>query len=290
MAIYRNVALTFWTDIKVVDDFTPEDKYFMMYCLTNPHTNIIGCYEISLKQMSTEMGYTVESVQAILKRFNEKHQTILYDEETKELYIKNWYKYNWTTSAKILQPIITCYNQIKSQKFKCLVGEKVNEIYGIDTVSIPYRYPIDTTVSVSVSDTETETDLKKEEKKQDDYGKPKRRKKTGYDEIIDELIQDEEIKDLMYEFIKMRKLKDKPLTDRALKMCINKLHKLSNDIEEQKQIIETTIIKTWDEFYPLKKEGKSNANETYEQKSTLTKLQEMLEEERRIKYEQGRND
>lgn len=181
MAIYRNVALTFWTDIKVVDDFTPEDKYFMMYCLTNPHTNIIGCYEISLKQMSTEMGYTIESIQAILKRFNEKHQTVLYDEETKELYIKNWHKYNWTSSTKILQPIITCYNQIKSQKFKCLVGEKVNETYGIDTVSIPYRYGIDTTVSVS--DTESETDLKKEEKNQIDYGKQK--KSIDYQEYID---------------------------------------------------------------------------------------------------------
>ena len=31
MAIYRNVSLSFWEDIKIVDDFTPEDRYFYLY-------------------------------------------------------------------------------------------------------------------------------------------------------------------------------------------------------------------------------------------------------------------
>ena len=45
MAIFRNVNMSFWTDTKIADDFTPEDKYFMLYALTNQYTNIIGCYE-----------------------------------------------------------------------------------------------------------------------------------------------------------------------------------------------------------------------------------------------------
>lgn len=32
MAIYRNVQLSFWTDNKVEDDFTPEDKYSTYIC------------------------------------------------------------------------------------------------------------------------------------------------------------------------------------------------------------------------------------------------------------------
>ena len=40
MAIYRNVQLSFWTDNKVEDDFTPEDKYFYLYLLTNPQTGL----------------------------------------------------------------------------------------------------------------------------------------------------------------------------------------------------------------------------------------------------------
>ena len=57
MAIYRNISLSFWTDQKVEDDFTPEDKYMYLYLLTNPYTNIIGCYEISVKQISRQTGY-----------------------------------------------------------------------------------------------------------------------------------------------------------------------------------------------------------------------------------------
>ena len=60
MALYRTISLSFWNDNKIVDDFTPEDRYFYLYLLTNPHTNLIGCYEISLKQMSYETGYNIE--------------------------------------------------------------------------------------------------------------------------------------------------------------------------------------------------------------------------------------
>lgn len=79
-----------------------------------------------------------------------------------------------------------------------------------------------------------------------------RKKKTGYDEIIDSKISDNELKDLIYEFIKMRKMKKKPLTDRALTIQINKLLKLSDDIRIQKKIVEKSIVKCWDEFYEYK--------------------------------------
>lgn len=46
MAKGRIVSTSFWDDSKVVDDFTPEDKYIYLYCMTNPHTNLCGCYEV----------------------------------------------------------------------------------------------------------------------------------------------------------------------------------------------------------------------------------------------------
>ena len=62
MAIYRSIRMTFWTDTKIAEDFTPEDRYFYLYLMTNPHTNLPGCYEISIKQMSKDLGYEVETV------------------------------------------------------------------------------------------------------------------------------------------------------------------------------------------------------------------------------------
>jgi hypothetical protein len=78
-------------------------------------------------------------------------------------------------------------------------------------------------------------------------------RKTNYDTIISEKIEDAELKALIYGFIKMRKLKKKPLTDLALTRQLDNLMRLSNDIEEQKEIVGNSIDSCWDKFYPLKK-------------------------------------
>ena len=69
--IYRTINQSFWTDSKVDDDFTPEDKYFMLYLLTNPHTRMIGCYEISMKQMERETGYNEDTVKRLIHRLQD---------------------------------------------------------------------------------------------------------------------------------------------------------------------------------------------------------------------------
>lgn len=149
MAIYRNISMSFWSDTKVVDNFSPEDKFFMLYCLTNTYTNLCGCYEISIKQMSRDTGYNEETIRTLLKRFTEEYKVIQYNEENKELFIKNWNKYNWTKSSKLDKPLLEDIKKIKTKEFK----EQISEIYNKrDTVSIPYIYPMDTTVSVSDTD------------------------------------------------------------------------------------------------------------------------------------------
>lgn len=152
MAIYRNIQMAFWTDIKVVDDFTPEDKFFYLYLLTNPHTNLCGCYEISVKQMADETGYSRDTIEKLLKRFAEVHKVAYYSQDTKELLVINWHKYNWTASEKFRKPLLKEINSVKNNNFKNYLLDLFN---GIDTVSIPYLYSSDTTVTVSVTDTVT---------------------------------------------------------------------------------------------------------------------------------------
>ncbi|MGN0768699.1 MAG: conserved phage C-terminal domain-containing protein [Christensenellales bacterium] len=156
MAIYRSVHTTFWTDTKIADDFSPEDKYFMLYCLTNPYTNIIGCYEISIRQIANDMGYSRDAVESLLKRFKEHHKIIDYDFETKELFIKNWYKYNWTNSPKLDQPLLTAIKGVKNDAFR---NEIIDLYNSRDTVSLPYEYDSDTTDTDTVSITETITEI-----------------------------------------------------------------------------------------------------------------------------------
>ena len=82
--------------------------------------------------------------------------------------------------------------------------------------------------------------------------KEERKKETNYDKIINSMVEDEEIKNSIYEFIKMRKLIKKPMTDRALTMLINKLEKLSSDKDIQIKILEKSILKNWTDIYELK--------------------------------------
>lgn len=156
MAYYRQVYTTFWTDSKVEDDFTPEDKYFYLYLLTNVHTNLCGCYEISKKQMSGDTGYTVDVIERLLSRMIDMHGVIRYNDQTKEVLLLNWHKYNWSKSDKLLKGVAKEIEHIKSLDFqKTLLILLAQYGYDIDTVSIGYAYPMDTSVTVTVTDTGT---------------------------------------------------------------------------------------------------------------------------------------
>ena len=100
--------------------------------------------------------------------------------------------------------------------------------------------------------------------------KEERKKETNYDKIINSMVEDEEVKNSIYEFIKMRKLIKKPMTDRALTMLINKLEKLSSDKDIQIKILEKSILKNWTDIYPYKEED-NNANYQENAKPDLSK-------------------
>lgn len=149
MAVYRSVHLSFWTDNKVEDDFTPEDKYFYIYLLTNPQTNICGCYEISYSQMTRNTGYNKDTIIRLLERFENVHNIIKFDKNTKEILILNWYKYNWSKSEKTLTGVENVAKHIKSEEFKKYVLDVVNCVRN-DTPIMGHTCPI----QASVSDTD----------------------------------------------------------------------------------------------------------------------------------------
>lgn len=169
MAIYRCILMTFWTDSKISDDFSPDERYFYLYLLTNPHTNLCGCYEISVNQISYETGFDKKKTKSLIDKLSEKHDVIRYCADTKEVLVLKWHKYNWTESEKFRKPLLKEINAVKCEEFRQYLSDLFN---GKDTVSIGYRYgidtvsegestPTDTTVLLctdTVSDTDTDTD------------------------------------------------------------------------------------------------------------------------------------
>lgn len=154
MAIYRNIRISFWTDSKIIDDFTPEDKYFYLYLFTNPHTNLAGCYELSIKQASVELGYDPSAIKTLIRRFTDVHGVIEYSEQTKEILILKWHKYNWTSSEKFRKPLAEEIANIKDDDFRNYLISVFN---GENILSIPYQHHMDTTVAVTDTVTDTDT-------------------------------------------------------------------------------------------------------------------------------------
>ena len=105
MARFRMVQTDFWNNPIVLEEMTPEDKYFYLYLLTNPNTTQIGIYKITKKQMAFDLGYSIESVHSLMERFITHHKLIQYNPETRELAIKNWGKDNLQKGGK---PMMDC--------------------------------------------------------------------------------------------------------------------------------------------------------------------------------------
>ena len=92
--------------------------------------------------------------------------------------------------------------------------------------------------------------------------KKKERKPTSYDDILSD-IEDDSLRDLYLEYIKMRKLIKSPMTDRALTMLINKVNELEpNNVERQKLLLETAIMNNWKSVYPLKDDKQPEAKDS----------------------------
>ena len=105
MAVKRVVDTEFWNDSKVSDLFSAEDKYFMLYLLTNPHTTQLGIYELSVSKAANELGYSKDVVKVLLERFQNKYELIKYNEITSEVAIKNFLRHSIVKGGK---PVMDC--------------------------------------------------------------------------------------------------------------------------------------------------------------------------------------
>ena len=143
MAKYRAIQTDFWEDGFVLD-LTPEEKYFYLYLLSNSRTTQCGCYELPYKVIEMQTGYNRETVEKLLQRFIE-YEKIEYSANTKEILIKNWHKFNFTKSPKVMNCILKEISAIKNQDFKNhMIEVCIDYGYPMDTLSIAYPYSIHT--------------------------------------------------------------------------------------------------------------------------------------------------
>ncbi len=117
MALKRIVNTEFWNDDKVVDLFSPEDKLFFLYLLTNPHTTLLGIYKINKKIMAFELGYSIETISVLLDRFENKYNMIKFSNKTQEIAIRNYLKHSVVKGGKPIEDcLIKDINQVKDKE------------------------------------------------------------------------------------------------------------------------------------------------------------------------------
>ena len=145
-SVNRVISTSFWEDEKVVNLFSPEDKYFYLYILTNPHTTQLGIYKLIPKTAAFELGYSVDAVKVLIDRFENKYNLVKWSEETSEIAIKNFLKHSVVKGGK---PVMDClikeekqvsdtnllqyiYNSISNEKYlNTTVTEYVNHLYSV---------------------------------------------------------------------------------------------------------------------------------------------------------------
>lgn len=115
----RVIDTSFWTDDKVVDLFSPEDRYFFIYLMTNPHTTQLGIYAVNKKYMAFETGYSLDTIKVLLDRFERKYDIIRYSESTGEVAIKNYLRHSIVKGGKPIEDQIAA--EIKKVQDKSLL-------------------------------------------------------------------------------------------------------------------------------------------------------------------------
>ena len=127
MGIKRIVDTEFWTDDKVMMEFSPEDRLFMLYLLTNPHTTQLGVYKILPKQMAFELGYSQDTISVLLDRFESKYNMIRYSKETSEIAVRNYLKYSIVKGGKPVLDLLTREaNRVKDKSLIAYINESAS--------------------------------------------------------------------------------------------------------------------------------------------------------------------
>lgn len=152
----RMIDTALWNNEEIIENFTAEDKYFWLYVLTSPHVNILGVFKNSPALIARDMGLHKDTAVNLLYRFEKVHGLLLSDNDTNEVLILNWYKFNWTKSETFTKALQAELVKVKSAK----IAEEIrNRINGIDTVSIRYTYrPNHNNINSNNTDKHNESD------------------------------------------------------------------------------------------------------------------------------------
>lgn len=145
--------------------------------------------------------------------------------------IKHWKIHNYIQKDR--------YKETVYQEEKALLNTKDNNAYTLDTKCIQ---------GVSRLEAQDRIEIDKDSIVEERIEQPRAR---GLNDIISDFTDNPDLLSAIQDFIKMRKVSKKPMTDKAVDLMLKKLAKLSSDDDEQIEILNQSIEHNWQTVYPL---------------------------------------
>lgn len=97
MAEQRLIRTAFWDD-HYISNLDRLERYMFLYLLTNPHTNISGIYQLNMKYVMIDTGFTQSEALAIFKKFERDGKARYHDGW---IVMRNWIKHQKTGSKDV---------------------------------------------------------------------------------------------------------------------------------------------------------------------------------------------
>jgi hypothetical protein len=221
MARYRQVETAFWTDSFVLK-LTPEEKYYYLFLLTNPHTTQCGIYELPEMMAQVETGYNRETLIKLRDRFVNRYKKIAYSEQTEEYCIVNWLKYNSLKSPKVKSCI---EKEIADVKDKSLI----QYLYGIESLSIDWG-----------------EEEEREEEEREEEEREEKKKETIWG-LIDDSNFTDAFKDQLREWVKYKNEKNDRYKPTGFKKLLTQIQNNINRYGEEAVmiLIDESMANNW---------------------------------------------
>lgn len=133
MALFRQLRTGLWQDGFILG-LKPKEKYFYIYLMTNARTTQCGIFKLVKPLAELELGYDRETIDELLKSFVD-YGKIDYCEETDEIMVVNWIKYNFINSKNTILCINKELKDVKNKEFvKILYKLCVEKDYPIEQI------------------------------------------------------------------------------------------------------------------------------------------------------------
>lgn len=162
--------------------------------------------------------------------------------------IKHWRIHNYIQNDRYKETVY------KEEKAHLILKENKAYKY-VDTPCIQTVSKVETQIRLD-KNREDKNRLELEESSLEEDSIRKEKKKSEFDLLIENYTDDLDLRNTIYEFIKMRKAIKAAMTSNALKLMLSKLDKLSSgDMDKKFKILEQSIMNSWKGLFELKNEN-----------------------------------